>query len=116
MKPELKANGQELTALSLFILLTIHARGPQSQMSLWGHCKQGEALLSVMIEVATLDEDGFIERIPSHKNPGRYSATDLNGQAVQYWQLTEKGRQHVAAQESAQCNPQQEVELGSSQI
>jgi hypothetical protein len=93
-----------LSSLSLFILSTIHRHGPQSDMSIWSNTRS-ESLTAVILATATLNDEGFLERIPTHQHPQRWrDANDL----VTYWQLTEKGKQQVAAQTAAQ-----EVSLGS---
>ena len=97
--------------MSLFILSTLHRHGPQSIMSLWHHHKC-ESLSQLFAEVATLHEDGFIERTPSNQTPGRYQ---VSKGLVTFWQLTEEGKQRIAAEEAAAARDTnaQEACLGS---
>lgn len=109
-----KAKSQELTALQSSILSTIHRYGPQSDVSLHAHSRC-ETLKAVIMASATLAEADFIERTPAHQIPQRYA---VNSQAMQWWQLTQKGKDHIAAlgaaDDVASCNAaQQEVSLGS---
>jgi hypothetical protein len=116
MTPELKANGQELTALQLFILLTIHRHGPQSDMGLWHNSSKHESLKAVIVAVGILADENFIERTPTHKAPHGHPASAgpyAPSHGVQYWQLTEKGQQHIAALGAADaaCNAAQQQEV-----
>lgn len=68
-----------------------------------------------VIATETLADDNYIERAPTHKIPQRYPAGTAE---VQYWQLTQKGQQHIAdvgaADATAPIKAQkQEVCLGS---
>jgi hypothetical protein len=114
-----------MTSLSLFILRTIHRHGPQSEMGLWHNTSKHESLKAVIIATATLAEENFIERTPAHKIPHGHPASAgpyASSHGVQYWQLTQKGSNHIAAlgpadAVAAECNSntaqQQEVCLGS---
>jgi hypothetical protein len=98
-----------LTALQLFILRTIHRRGPQSEASLWNHSKC-ETLPAVVRAIATLAEAEFIELTPTHKHPCRFPLFA----GPKYWQLTESGRAiAIAACNGKTQSQQQEVCLGS---
>jgi hypothetical protein len=110
-----------MTALSLFILTTIHRHGPQSDVGLWHNSAKHESLKAVIVAVGILADENFIERTPTHKIPQRYSvSTGSHRGSMQWWQLTEKGQQHIAAlgaaDATAACNAnaqKQEVCLGS---
>lgn len=114
-----------MTSLQLFILSTLHQRGPQSVMGLWSHSRSGESLKAVFIETGKLADDNFIERAPTHNIPQRYpvAAEAACNASMQWWQLTQKGQEHIAALGSADvaataaCNAtpsnKKEVCLGS---
>jgi hypothetical protein len=108
-----------MTTLQLFILRTIHRYGPQSDMGLWAHTRC-ETLKAVIIASAILAEENFIERTPTHKIPQRFPAAAGSPRgSMQWWQLTQKGQDHIAAlgaaDATAACNAaqKQEVCLGS---
>jgi hypothetical protein len=105
-----------MTPLQLFILRTIHRHGPQSEMGLWHNSSQHESLKAIIVAAGILADANLIERTPAHQIPQGHPAASgpfASSNGVQYWQLTEKGQQHIAAN-SAACNAQQqEVCLGS---
>jgi hypothetical protein len=109
-KPAASSQQPILTALQSFILLTIHRYGPQSDMSLWAHTRC-ESLKAVIVASAILAEENFIELTPTNKNPCRFPINS----PVKYWQLTQKGQDHIAALGAASSSnaQQQEVCLGS---
>lgn len=104
-----------MTSLSLFILRTIHRHGPQSEIGLWHNSSKHESLKAIIIATATLSEENFIERTPAHKIPQRYPAIAPCNGSIQYWQLTQKGSDHIAALDAAAVSSvqKQEVCLGS---
>jgi hypothetical protein len=103
-----------LTSLQSFILRTIHRHGPQSDMGLWHNSAKHESLKAIIVAVGILADENFIERTPTHKIPQRYSVpTGSPRGSMQWWQLTQKGQQHIAALGAADaaCNAAQQQEV-----
>jgi hypothetical protein len=101
-----------MTALSLLILLTIHRHGPQSEMGLWHNSSKHESLKAVIVAVGILADENFIERTPTHKVPQRYSVpTGSHRGSMQWWQLTQKGQEHIAALGAAAATNAQQQEV-----
>jgi hypothetical protein len=77
-------------------------------------------LKAIIVAVGILADANFIERTPTHQIPQGHPAAAgpyASSHGVQYWQLTEKGQEHIAALGAADaaCNiaQKQEVCLGS---
>jgi hypothetical protein len=103
-----------LSALQTFILTTIHRHGPQSDMGLWHNSGKNESLKAVIVAVGILADEKFIERTPSHKIPHGHPASAgpyAQSHGVQYWQLTQKGQQHIADVGAAAATNAQQQEV-----
>jgi hypothetical protein len=84
-----------MTNLKLLILTAILRHGQQSVMALWEQTTH-QPLTVIVMAVAELEHDGFLEEAPRSPNP--FPARVVGHDLITYWRLTEKGRQSVAAQ------------------
>jgi hypothetical protein len=89
-----------MNPLKALILSAIHRHGPQSDMSLWHHSKC-QTLTATLIAIAELADAGFIEKF-------RANAVLEHFPRPSYWQLTEKGRQHVTPRRRRTGGPLQQ--------
>jgi DNA-binding PadR family transcriptional regulator len=80
-----------MTPLKSFILAQLQQRGPMRDVELWQHTSE-PTLTPVTLACLSLEEDGYIE-IPRGNRPLSFE-----------WQITEKGREYVAANFSREAS------------